>query len=380
MMEKKYRLMATVAAGLESVLGQELKDLGFDVQVENYRVFFEGTQADILRANLWLRTADRVKIVIGSFHATTFDELFEGIKALPMEDYLNYDSEFPVAGRSQKSALHSVPDVQSITKKAIVSRLQEAFHVRTRLPETGFFAQLEVMVAKDEVMLTLDTTGPSLFKRGYRVEKGPAPLKENFAAALVLLTNWKKDLPFVDPTCGSGTIPIEAALIGRNLAPGLTRDFDIEKMDWFDHSLSDTIRDEAEDQADYDTPLNIRGYDIDPKMVKIAQENAKHAGLSQDITFEALAAGDWQTEEERGVLVANPPYGQRLGELEEAEGLYKQMGAVYSRLPYWSKYILTSDLSFEKVFGQKATKKRKLFNGQLRVDYFQFWAKKAEKK
>ncbi|GAP02646.1 N6-adenine-specific DNA methylase [Fructobacillus pseudoficulneus] len=378
-MEKKYRLMATVAAGLESVVGQELKNLGFEPQVENYRVFFEGTQADILRANLWLRTADRVKIVIGQFHATTFDELFEGIKALPMEDYLNYDSEFPVAGRSQKSALHSVPDVQSITKKAIVSRLQEAFHVRTRLPETGFFAQLEVMIAKDEVMLTLDTTGPSLFKRGYRVQKGPAPLKENFAAALILLTNWNKDLPFVDPTCGSGTIPIEAALIGRNLAPGLTRDFDIEQMDWFDHALSDAIRDEAEEKADYDSELDITGYDIDPQMVAIAKENARHAGLSKDVHFETLAAGDWQPTSQQGVLVSNPPYGQRLGEVEEAEGLYAQMGAIYKQLPYWSKYILTSDLSFEKAFGQQATKKRKLFNGQLRVDYFQYWAKRLPK-
>lgn len=378
-MEKKYTIMVTVAAGLESVVGQELKNMGYDVRIDNYRVFFEGTQADIMRANLWLRTADRVKIVIGSFEARTFEELFQGIKALPVEDYLNYDTEFPVAGRSQKSILHSVPDVQSITKKAIVEKLQEAYHVRTRLPENGFFAQLEVMIAKDKVMLTLDTTGPSLFKRGYRVEKGAAPLKENFAAALVLLTNWRKDLPFVDPTCGSGTIAIEAALIGRNLAPGLTRTFAIEKMDWFDTDLSDTIRDEAEDKADYDTVLDIHGYDIDPRMVRIAQENAKHAGLSQDITFEAMDLADWQPESEQGVLVANPPYGERLGELDAAEALYKTMGTLYRPLVHWSKYILTSDLSFEKVYGQKATKKRKLYNGQLRVDYFQYWAKPIKK-
>lgn len=378
-MEKKYTIMVTVAAGLESVVGQELKDMGYDVRVDNYRVFFEGTQADIMRANLWLRTADRVKIVIGSFEAKTFEELFQGIKALPVEDYLNYDSEFPVAGRSHKSILHSVPDVQSITKKAIVQKLQEAYHVRTRLPENGFFAQLEVMISKDQVMLTLDTTGPSLFKRGYRVEKGAAPLKENFAAALILLTNWRKDLPFVDPTCGSGTIAIEAALIGRNLAPGLTRSFDIEKMDWFDHELSDTIRDEAEDKADYDSELDIHGYDIDPRMVKIAKENAKHAGLSQDITFETLDLADWHPVTEQGVLVANPPYGERLGELDAAEALYKTMGELYKPLTHWSKYILTSDLSFEKVYGQKATKKRKLYNGQLRVDYFQYWAKPIKK-
>ncbi|MBS9334805.1 class I SAM-dependent RNA methyltransferase [Fructobacillus sp. M1-13] len=379
-MEKKYTLMVTVAAGLESVVGQELKNMGYAVRVDNYRVFFEGTQADILRANLWLRTADRVKIVVGSFEAKTFEALFQGIKALPVEDYLNYDSEFPVAGRSQKSVLHSVPDVQSITKKAIVEKLQEAYHVRTRLPENGFFAQLEVMINKDQVMLVLDTTGPSLFKRGYRVEKGPAPLKENFAAALILLTNWKKELPFVDPTCGSGTLAIEAALIGRNLAPGLTRTFVIEKMDWFDASLSDSIRDEAEDKADYDSVLNIKGFDIDPRMVAIAKENAKHAGLSQDISFETLDLADWRPEEEQGVLVANPPYGERLGEIEAAEDLYKVMGQLYKPLTHWSKYILTSDLSFEKVYGQKATKKRKLYNGQLRVDYFQYWAKPMLKK
>ncbi|MBS9339086.1 class I SAM-dependent RNA methyltransferase [Fructobacillus sp. M2-14] len=379
-MEKKYTLMVTVAAGLESVVGQELKNMGYDVRVDNYRVFFEGTQADILRANIWLRTADCVKIVVGSFEAKSFEELFQGIKALPVEDYLNYDSEFPVAGRSRNSVLHSVPDVQSITKKAIVEKLQEAYHVRTRLPENGFFAQLEVMINKDQVMLTLDTTGPSLFKRGYRVEKGPAPLKENFAAALILLTNWKKDMPFVDPTCGSGTLPIEAALIGRNLAPGLTRSFDIEKMDWFDSELSDTIRDEAEDQADYDSELNIKGYDVDSRMVKIAQENAKHAGLSQDITFEHMDLADWYPEEESGVLVSNPPYGERMGELEAAEELYKTMGILYKPLKHWSKYILTSDLSFEKAYGQKATKKRKLYNGQLRVDYFQYWAKPTSKK
>lgn len=378
-MEKKYTIMVTVAAGLESVVGQELKNMGYDVRVDNYRVFFEGTQADIMRANLWLRTADRVKIVIGSFEARTFEELFQGIKALPVEDYLNYDTEFPVAGRSQKSALHSVPDVQSITKKAIVEKLQEAYHVRTRLPENGFFAQLEVMIAKDQVMLTLDTTGSSLFKRGYRVEKGAAPLKENFAAALILLTNWRKDMPFVDPTCGSGTLAIEAALIGRNLAPGLTRSFAIEKMDWFDAELSDTIRDEVEDQADYDSVLDIHGYDIDPRMVKIAQENAKHAGLSQDITFETLDLADWRPKTEQGVLVANPPYGERLGELDAAEALYKEMGELYRPLVHWSKYILTSDMSFEKIYGQKATKKRKLYNGQLRVDYFQYWAKPIKK-
>ncbi|MGB2540751.1 THUMP domain-containing class I SAM-dependent RNA methyltransferase [Leuconostoc suionicum] len=377
-MEKTYHLMATAAAGLESLVGKELERLGYEHQVENYRVRFDGTQKDILNTNVWLRTADRIKIIVGEFDATTFDQLFEGVKALPWEDYLNYDSEFPVAGRSKKSELFSVPDVQAITKKAIVSRLQEAYHIRTRLPENGYFAQLEVMIDKDHVMVTLDTTGESLFKRGYRVNKGGAPLKENFAAALVLLTNWHPDRPFVDPTTGSGTIAIEAALIGRNIAPGLIRDFDIESMDWFDKKLSDEVRDAAEAQADYDRTLDIEGFDIDENMVDIARENAKHAGLGQDITFKQLAAKDWTTDKLNGVLVTNPPYGERLGELEAARELYEQMGTVYRNLPSWSKYILTSDLEFEKSYGEKATKRRKLYNGALRVDYFQYWGKRVK--
>lgn len=375
-MTKTYQIMATAAAGIESLVGKELDQLGYNHQVENYRVRFQGTQRDILNTNVWLRTADRIKIIVGEFEATTFDSLFEQVKALPWEEYLNYDSQFPVAGRSRKSTLFSVPDVQAITKKAIVERLKQAYHVRTRLPETGFFAQLEVQIEKDHVLLTLDTTGESLFKRGYRVNKGGAPLKENFAAALVMLTNWHPDRPFVDPTTGSGTIPIEAALIGRNLAPGLTRRFAIEDMDWFDEKLSDEVRDEAESKADYDRTLDITGYDIDENMITIANENAKHAGLSQDITFKQLAAKDWQTDQLNGVLVSNPPYGERLGELEAARELYAQMGKVYQKMPSWSKYILTSDLDFEKSFGQKATKKRKLYNGALRVDYFQFWGKR----
>ncbi|MGO0154113.1 class I SAM-dependent RNA methyltransferase [Leuconostoc koreense] len=376
-MEKTYHLMATAAAGLESLVGKELERLGYEHQVENYRVRFDGTQKDILNTNVWLRTADRIKIIVGEFDATTFDQLFEGVKALPWEDYLNYDSEFPVAGRSKKSELFSVPDVQAITKKAIVNRLQEAYHIRTRLPENGYFAQLEVMIDKDHVMVTLDTTGESLFKRGYRVNKGGAPLKENFAAALVLLTNWHPDRPFVDPTTGSGTIAIEAALIGRNIAPGLIRDFDIERMDWFDKKLSDEVRDAAEAQADYDRTLDIEGFDIDENMVDIARENAKHAGLGQDITFKQLAAKDWTTDKLNGVLVTNPPYGERLGELEAARELYEQMGSVYRNLPSWSKYILTSDLEFEQSYGEKATKRRKLYNGALRVDYFQYWGKRV---
>lgn len=244
------------------------------------------------------------------------------------------------------------------------------------MPETGATYPLEVMIDKDHVMLTLDTTGSSLFKRGYRVGKGGAPLKENMAAALIALTSWHKDMPFWDPVCGSGTIPIEAALIGRNLAPGFNRTFTCESWDWVSQELSDQVRDEADAKADYDTPLQIFGTDIDENMVAIAKRNAQEAGLSQDVTFSQLAVQDFKTDLEHGVIVANPPYGERLSDQASVRELYKQMGQVFKPLTDWSKYILTADLEFEHFYGQKATKTRKLYNGALRTDYFQFWAQR----
>jgi len=281
-----------------------------------------------------------------------------------------------VEGRSKKSQLHSVPDAQAIVKKAVATKLAAVYHRRTRMPETGATYPLEVMIDKDHVMLTLDTTGSSLFKRGYRVGKGSAPLKENMAAALIALTSWHKNMPFWDPVCGSGTIPIEAAMIGRNLAPGFNRDFTCETWDWVPQELSDKLRDEADAKADYDTPLQIFGTDIDENMVAIAKRNAQEAGLSQDITFSQLAVQDFKTDMEDGVIVANPPYGERLSDQASVRELYKQMGQVFKPLTDWSKYILTADLEFEHFYGQKATKTRKLYNGALRTDYFQFWGKR----
>lgn len=373
---QEFNLMATAAAGIEALVGKELRDLGYQTQVENGRVRFRGDIKDILTANLWLRTADRIKIVVGEFETVTFDELFEQTKALPWDELLPIDAEFPVEGRSHNSQLHSVPNDQAIVKKAIVSKLSEVYHRRTRLPETGALFPLEVMINKDHVILTLDTTGDSLFKRGYRKAKGGAPLKENMAAALVLLAHWFTDNPFVDPVCGSGTIPIEAALIGRNIAPGFNRDFICEKWPSTPAGLSDEIRAAADEKADYDTPLDITGYDIDQNMVDIAKENAKEAGLAADITFKQMALKDWKTDKINGVLVANPPYGERLSDQESVRELYQQMGAVYRPMTTWSKYILTSDLEFEKAYGQRATKKRKLYNGSLRTDYFQYWGHK----
>ncbi len=373
-----FQLVATAASGLEALVGKELRDLGIDCQIENGRARFEGTIETIAKANLWLRTADRIKIVVGEFDALTFDQLFENVKALPWEDLLPLDAEFPVAGKSIKSKLFSTPDCQAITKKAIVNRLREYYHRPASIPlaETGALFKIEVALLKDHVMVTLDTTGPSLFKRGYRLEKGGAPLKENMAAALVMLTNWRKDRPLIDPVCGSGTLCIEAALIGHNIAPGFNRTFACESWDWVDKAVFAKVRSEAEDLADYDCELDITGTDINGRMIEIAQANADEIGLGSSITFKQQAVKDFKTEKEYGVIIANPPYGERLGEEETVRKLYEEMGEVFRPLDTWSKYILTSDLLFEEFYGQKATKKRKLYNGALRTDYFQYWGKR----
>lgn len=374
---EKYQLIATAAAGIEALVGKELRRLGYDTQVENGRVRYRGDMKDILRTNLWLRTADRVKIVVGEFDARSFEELFDQTNDLPWEDLLPVDAQFPVEGKSHHSQLHNVPSVQAIVKKAIVQRLSRFYHRRSRLPETGALYPLEVAINKDHVMLTLDTTGEGLFKRGYRKNKGGAPLKENMAAALVMLAHWFPDNPFVDPVCGSGTIPIEAALYGHNIAPGINRSFICEQ--WTNltpDGLSDEVRDEADAEADYDVELEIHGYDIDQNMIDIANENCRAAGLTHDITFKQLAAKDWRTDEINGVIVANPPYGERLSDHEAVHELYRQMGDLYRPLTTWSKYILTADMEFEKYYGAKATKRRKLYNGALRTDLFQYWGKK----
>ncbi|MBV7390186.1 class I SAM-dependent RNA methyltransferase [Enterococcus sp. ALS3] len=381
-MTKQYNLIATAAAGIEALVGKELRNLGIDCEVENGRARFSGDLETIATTNLWLRTADRVKIIAGEFDAYTFDELFEQVKAIPWEDYLPYDAEFPVAGRSIKSKLYSVPDCQAITKKAIVERLKEVYHrpARVPLPETGAFFQLEVALLKDHVVLTIDTTGPSLFKRGYRLEKGGAPLKENMAAALIELTNWRKDRPFYDPVCGSGTLCIEAALIGHNIAPGFNRSFACEKWDWVDSDIFEKVRAKADEQADYEIELDITGSDINGRMIEIAKANAEEIGLGDSIIFKQQAVKDFKTDKEYGVIVANPPYGERLGEEASVRQLYKEMGEVFRPLETWSKYILTSDLTFEEFYGAKTTKKRKLYNGAIRTDLFQYWGKRPPRK
>lgn len=371
-----FKLIATCAAGIESIVGNELKHLGYKVNVENGRVRFDGDVADIAKTNLWLRTADRIKIVVGEFTAKTFEELFQGVESLNWEDFLPLDAEFPVAGKSQKSTLHNVPSVQAITKKAIVTKMSTVYHRRTKLPETGALYPIEVAINKDKVLITLDTTGSSLFKRGYRVNKGGAPLKENMAATLVLLARWYPEMPFVDPVCGSGTIPIEAALIGCNIAPGLKRNFAFENWDWVDKDIVKQAREQAQAAIKKDVDLDISGYDIDGSMIEIAKENAVQAGVQDIVNFKQMAVKDFKTDKINGVIVANPPYGERLSDKEHVHQLYQQMGKLYQPLTSWSKYILTSDLQFEQFYGTKATKRRKLYNGSLRTDFFQYWGKK----
>lgn len=371
-----FKLIATCAAGIESIVGNELKHLGYKVNVENGRVRFDGDVADIAKTNLWLRTADRIKIVVGEFTAKTFEELFQGVESLNWEDFLPLDAEFPVAGKSQKSTLHNVPSVQAITKKAIVTKMSTVYHRRTKLPETGALYPIEVAINKGKVLITLDTTGSSLFKRGYRVNKGGAPLKENMAAALVLLARWYPEMPFVDPVCGSGTIPIEAALIGCNIAPGLKRNFAFEDWDWVDKDIIKQAREQAQAAIKKDIDLDISGYDIDGSMIEIAKENAVQAGVQDIVNFKQMAVKDFKTDKINGVIVANPPYGERLSDKEHVHQLYQQMGKLYQPLTSWSKYILTSDLQFEQFYGTKATKRRKLYNGSLRTDFFQYWGKK----
>ncbi|WP_178198119.1 class I SAM-dependent RNA methyltransferase [Ligilactobacillus sp. Marseille-Q7487] len=376
---KEFNLIATAAAGLEAVVGNELKHRGYEVVVENSRVRFKGNVEDILLTNLWLRTADRIKIVVAEFKAKTFEELFQRTKAIAWDQYLPLDANFPVAGKSQKSTLHNVPSCQAIVKKAIVTKMSEVYHRKTRLPETGAVYPIEVALNKDQVLLTLDTTGSSLFKRGYRLEKGGAPLKENMAAALLFLAHWYPDKAFVDPVCGSGTLPIEAALIGKNIAPGLQRSFVCEEWTWIGKPLANKLRQQAKEAIKSDVTLDISGYDIDGRMIEIAKQNAQNAGVADIINFKQMAAKDFKTTKINGVIVANPPYGERLSDQDSVRKLYQQMGQVYGPLTSWSKYILTSDLEFEKYYGQKASKRRKLYNGALRTDLFQYWGKPIKK-
>ncbi|MEC1604327.1 THUMP domain-containing class I SAM-dependent RNA methyltransferase [Bacillus halotolerans] len=376
---KKYTLIATAPMGIEAVVAKEVCDLGYECKVDNGKVIFEGDALAICRANLWLRTADRVKVQVATFKAKTFDELFEKTKAVNWRSFIPENGKFPVIGKSVKSTLASVPDCQRIVKKAIVEKLKlQSGKANDWIEETGAEYKVEISLLKDQAVITLDTSGTGLHKRGYRVDQGGAPIKETLAAALVQLTNWTPDRPFVDPFCGSGTIAIEAALIGQNIAPGFNRDFVSEDWEWIGKDLWDKARLEVEEKAIYDQPLTIFASDVDHRMVQIAKENAEEAGLSELIEFKQMQVKDFTTKHEFGVIVGNPPYGERLGEKKAVEQMYKEMGQAFEPLDTWSVYMLTSNENFEEAYGRKATKKRKLFNGFIKTDYYQYWAKKKK--
>lgn len=378
----KYTLIATAAMGIEALVAREIKSLGFeDVVVENGRVLFKADEAGIVKANLWLRTADRVKLRVGEFKATSFDELFEKTKALPWHMFIPRNGQFPVSGKSHKSKLFSVSDCQAIVKKAIVDKLKTIQNIQGMLIEDGPLFRVEVSILKDIVTLTIDTTGrEGLHKRGYRVDQGEAPLKETLAASLVLLTNWNADLPFVDPFCGSGTIPIEAALIGHNIAPGSFRSFASEDWHWIGKKRWNEARQEAEDLANYDQKLEIIGSDIDHRMINVSKANADEVGLSDSIAFKQMQVKDFTTKSEYGYVVTNPPYGERLNDRPYVEKLYSDMGNVFTKLDTWSVYVLTSHEGFEQFYGKPATKKRKLFNGFIKTDYYQYFGKRPPRR
>ena len=372
-----FKLVATAAMGLEAIVAEEVKALGYETTTENGKVYFEGDERAIARANVWLRVADRVKIVAAQFPVRTFDELFERTKAIQWEKFLPVDAAFPVQGKSVKSTLFSVPDCQAIVKKAIVERLKLAYKRIGFLDESGATYKIEISILKDVATITLDTSGAGLHKRGYRHGQGEAPLKETLAAALVKVSKWSPNRPFVDPFCGSGTIPIEAAMIGQNIAPGFNRDFHSEDWSWMPKTIWDDVRNEAEDLADYEQKLEIIGSDIDHKMIQIAEQNAFESGFADIISFKQMQASDFSTNLTDGVMIGNPPYGERIGEIEEIEKVISDLGHTMETYPSWSVYMLSSMENFENLYGRKATKKRKLFNGFIRTDYYQFWGKRS---
>lgn len=373
-------LIATATFGLEALVAQEVKALGYkNVTVENGKVTFNADLSAICRANLWLRTADRVRLKVGEFKATTFDELFEQTKTLPWPELIPCNAEFPVEGKSIKSTLFSVSDCQAIVKKAVVESMKQKYKQQW-FPEQGPLYKIEVALLKNIATLTIDTSGAGLHKRGYRELASQAPLKETLAAALILLSHWQPDIVLMDPFCGSGTIPIEAALIGQNIAPGMNREFVSENWPTMPRELWRQARKETHDLACYNRSLSIIGTDINNGVLKLARQNAGEAGVDELVHFQCLPVAQVRSGKKYGKIICNPPYGERLGELREVERLYREMGQVFSRLDTWSFYILAAHPQFEKLYGRPATKKRKLYNGNIKVDYYQYFGPRPPRK
>ena len=371
-------LIATTTFGLEAVAKRELMNLGYkDLKVENGKVNFKGTEEDIPRANLWLRTADRVLVKLGEFKALTFDELFEKTKALPWDEWLPEDANFVVEGKSINSKLFSISDCQRIAEKAIVEKLKTKYD-RDWFEKTGAKYTVEVALLKDVATLTIDTSGVGLHKRGYRERQGGAPIKETLAAAMVLLSFWNKDRVLFDPFCGSGTIPIEAAMIGKNMAPGLDRNFASEEWPRVKKEYWKKARKEAFEAIDNESRLDILGCDIDKRSILIARDNAANLGLEDDIAFFVKDFREAELNNEYGVVITNPPYGERMGEVVEVQELHKDLGIKFQDLDTWSSYIITADERFEEYYGKPADRKRKLYNGKIKVDYYQYYGPRPQ--
>ena len=373
-MINEFELFAPCHFGLESVLKREITDLGYEItEVVDGRVSFKGDAAAIARCNVFLRTTERVMLKIGSFKAATFDELFEKTKALPWENFIPKDGKFWVKKASSiKSKLFSPSDIQSIVKKAIVDRLSGKYNI-LRFPEDGSEYPIRITILKDEVTVGLDTSGDSLHKRGYRKLTVKAPITETLAAALISLTPWKKDRILIDPFCGSGTIPIEAAMIGLNMAPGMGRDF--QAMSWdniLPKSLFTNAKKEAMDLVDRDSKLSIQGYDLDPSALDAARGNLALAGLEGSIHFQQRDMRDISSAKKYGFIITNPPYGERLAEKAAMPQLYKEMGEAFARLDEWSYYIITGFEDAPKYFGRKPDKNRKIYNGMMKTYFYSY--------
>ena len=370
----KMEWIAPCHFGLESILKREIQDLGYEIsQVEDGRVAFRGGMDVVCRANIFLRTAERILLKAGSFQAVTFDELFERTKEIPWEDYIPEDGKFWVTkAASVKSRLFSPSDIQSIMKKAMVERLKEKYHTQW-FQETGASYPVRVFLMKDVVTVGIDTTGVSLHKRGYRPAAGKAPIAENLAAALIMLTPWKRDRILVDPFCGSGTFPIEAAMMAANIAPGMNRSFTAEtwtnlvaKKVWYE------AVNEAQDLITDNIETDIQGYDADPEVLRTARRNAENAGVARLIHFQQREVKDLNHPRKYGFIITNPPYGERLEEKSALPRIYRDFGEAFRRLDSWSAYMITSYDDAERYFGRKAEKNRKIYNGMIRTYFYQF--------
>ena len=377
----KLELIATATFGLEAVVKREIEALGYRIiRSEDAKIPYMGDERAIARSNLWLRSADRVLLKMGEFKALEFEELFQQTKAVAWEDIIPSDGKFTVTGTSVKSKLHSVPACQSIVKKAIVERLG-SFYCIDRFEETGAEYTVKVTILKDRVTLTIDTSGTGLHKRGYRVCDVAAPIKETLAAAMVQLSFWKAGRLLVDPCCGSGTIPIEAAMIGRNIAPGLNRKFASQEWDIIPPEIWKEERKAAFEAIDYDADIRIEASDISGRAVEAAIENAAEAGVDDCIEFKKMDMARLTAEEEGGIVITNPPYGERIGEKKQIEAIYSAYNEFYRKNPTWSLFMVTTDKEVEnKIFGRPADRRRKLYNGRLEVCYYQFHGQKPGRK